>query len=112
MKNYFKIRKEYFLFCLVVFLTSCSPNADEEASDPCSDISFIVDVQPIIDAHCIKCHGSDGVFPKLTSYDLISSKAGNIKSEVVSREMPKKDTLTQDQIDAIVCWVDGGALNN
>ena len=112
MKNYFKIRKEYFLFCLVIFLTSCLTNVEEEELDPCSDISFTVNIKPIIDAHCIQCHGSDGIFPKLTSYNLISSEAGTIKYEVVSREMPKEDTLTQDQIDAIVCWVDGGALNN
>jgi hypothetical protein len=26
--------------------------------------------------------------------------------------MPKQGSLTQDEIDAIVCWVDDGALNN
>ena len=114
MKNYFKIRKEYILFCLVIVLTSCLTNVEEElvADDPCSEITFAANVQPIIDAHCIQCHGTNGIYPDLTSYNKISLVAGSIKSEVVSREMPKQGSLTQEQIDAIVCWVDGGALND
>ncbi|MDG1452351.1 MAG: cytochrome c [Polaribacter sp.] len=113
MNNYFKIIKKYVLFFLVLSLTSCLTNVEDEVEiDPCLDITFSVSVKPIIDAHCVQCHGNGGIYPNLTSYNLISLVAGKIKSEVVSREMPKEESLTQDQIDAIVCWVDSGALNN
>jgi hypothetical protein len=116
MKNYFKIRKEYFLFFLVISLTSCLTNVEEDTIElepnACADITFAISVKPIIDANCIQCHGSGGTIPELTTYTLIQAKAVSIKSEVVSREMPIEGSLTQDEIDAIVCWVDGGAFNN
>ena len=116
VNSYFKIGREVTLFFLLVFFTSCLTNVEEDMTElepnACADITFATTVKPIIDANCIQCHGTNGIYPDLTSYNKISLVAGSIKSEVVSREMPKEGSLTQEQIDAIVCWVDGGALNN
>ena len=45
-------------------------------------------------------------------YNDASSNANSIKSEVVSRRMPQGSSLTNEEIQAIRCWVDEGALNN
>ena len=120
MKNHFKIRKELLIILLSVFFASCLTNVEEEdiidddvvIVDPCEDITFAKNVKPIIDANCIQCHGSGGTSPNLTSYSLISTSANSVKSEVASRRMPQGGSLTQAEIDAIVCWVESGALDN
>ena len=61
MNNYFKIIKKYVLFFIVLSLTSCLTNVEDEVEiDPCLDITFSVSVKPIIDAHCVQCHGNGG----------------------------------------------------
>lgn len=116
MDSFFKIVRGVTLLFLLVFFSSCLTNVEEDMIElepnSCTDITFAATIQPIIDANCIQCHGSGGIFPELTTYTLIQLQAGSVKSEVVSREMPKQGSLTQDEIDAIVCWVDSGALNN
>ena len=112
----FKIIRRVTLLFLLVFFASCLTNVEEDMIElepnACAEITFAATIKPIIDANCIQCHGSGGIFPELTTHTLIQSHAGSVKSEVVSREMPKQGSLTQDEIDAIVCWVDNGALNN
>ncbi|WP_205509512.1 hypothetical protein [Longitalea arenae] len=78
--------------------------------------SFAAVVNPIIETNCAipDCHapGSSNGPGALTSYAQIKNVAGEIKSAVVSRFMPKDRTLTESQIKAIRCWVDAGAPNN
>ena len=119
MKNILKIRKEFLLLLLTIFLASCLKNVEEpiidegvEEPDACANITFTKDVKPVIDANCIQCHGSGGNSPNLTSYNSISASANSVKSEVASRRMPRGSSLSQDDIDAVVCWVESGALNN
>ena len=104
--------KSLLLFS-VVFLSSCLTNVDEEqVIDPCTTVSFSTDVKPIIDANCVQCHGTGGNFPNLTTYNGVSANAANVKSQVVTRAMPIGASLSDDEIQAISCWVDAGALNN
>ena len=119
MKNHFKIRKEFLVLLVSVFFVSCITNVEEDdfdeeevIVDSCAEITFSQNIKPIIDAACIDCHGIGGNFPNLTSYSAISSNANSVKAEVVSRRMPKGISLTQSEIDAIVCWVESGALDN
>ena len=117
MKNNLKIRKEFLILLLSVFFASCLTNVEEatieeEEPDACADITFATNVKPIIDANCIQCHGSGGNSPHLTSYSFINASAASVKDAVASRRMPQGGSLTQNEIDAIVCWVENGALNN
>lgn len=118
MKNYLSVKKEFLLLLLVVSLSSCLTNVEnpieEEAPnvDPCATITYTLSVKPIIDNNCIQCHGTGGNFPNLTSYNGTSANANIVKAEVVSRRMPQGGSLTTAEIEAISCWVDGGALNN
>jgi hypothetical protein len=119
MKKHSKIRKEFLVFIASVFFVSCLTNVEEDVIDDgevivdlCAEITFSQNIKPIIDAACIDCHGNGGDFPNLTSYGTISSNANSIKAEVTSRRMPKGISLKQSEIDAIVCWVENGALDN
>lgn len=115
MKTTYKFRKAYLLLFLLVSLSACLTNVDEEEElDPCADITFSVNVKPIIDANCVSCHSTSGQasFLNLETYAAVAASAASVKAEVVSKDMPIGGTLTNEEIAAISCWVDAGALNN
>lgn len=119
MKYNLKFRKTFLLSVLVVLISSCLTNVDEEeildpdSLDPCVNITFSMNVKKIIDSNCISCHSSaGGQTPYLDTYNGVSANADEVKSEVVSKEMPIGGSLTNAEISAIVCWIDSGALNN
>jgi hypothetical protein len=85
--------------------------------------TFTRDVAPIIFEKCAACHRPGEVAPMtLLSYQDVRPWAKVIKSKVLAREMPpwgaeeehslkmRNDrSLSKEQIDTIVAWVDGGA---
>jgi hypothetical protein len=85
--------------------------------------TFTKDVAPIIYDKCTACHREGEVAPMtLISYEDVRPWAKAIKNKVVAREMPpwfadpdhslkmRNDrSLSKQQIDTIVAWVDGGA---
>jgi len=114
-----KFRNAFFLLFLTVSLSACLTNVDEleeidpGTPDPCADITFSINVKPIIDNNCVGCHSTGGgQSPNLETYNGVSANAARVKSEVVSKEMPIGGSLTNEEIQAISCWVDSGALNN
>lgn len=78
-----------------------------------SGISYAASVATIISTNCAVsgCHNGSQT-PDFRNFSTIKANASSIKSEVVSRRMPKEGSLTQAEIDAISCWVDDGAPNN
>jgi uncharacterized membrane protein len=104
-----------FIIILSITLTSCENNVEEndaveiELCDP--NVSFINDVNPIIENNCISCH-SGTQFPDLTSYASIKNNANIIKAQVEARIMPIGGTLTNAEIKLISCWIDNGKPNN
>src|ERR1051326_194985 len=85
--------------------------------------TFTKDVAPIVFDKCASCHRAGEVAPMtLTSYEDVRPWAKVIRNKVIAREMPpwgadpehslkmRNDrSLSKDQIDTIVRWVDGGA---
>ncbi len=84
--------------------------------------TFSADVAPILYENCVACHRPNHLAPmSLITYDDVRPWARAVKSKVVSREMPpwgadssvrayKNDvSLSEDEIDLIATWVDGGA---
>jgi mono/diheme cytochrome c family protein len=119
MKINLKFRTHFLILLFPILCTACLSNVetpfveeDPTAADPCESITYTLNVKPIIDANCIQCHGAGGNFPNLTTYNGISSNAGLVKAETGSRRMPQGGSLTAEEIKAISCWVDAGALNN
>jgi hypothetical protein len=109
------------LTCIVIFIISCSKNSggDPTPTDPCGGLSFkfSTDVQPIFNTTCANssnCHGagsanSGGPF---TDYNLIFAKRAEIKFQVSGGFMPKVGSITADQKNKIICWINSGAPNN
>ncbi|TXD53077.1 c-type cytochrome [Polaribacter sp. IC063] len=114
------LKRIFFIGIIGIFLASCLTNVEESiveedptAADPCESITFSTQVKSIIETNCVQCHGARGQFPNLTTHNDISANAALVKSVTVSRRMPQGSaTLTNDEIAAISCWVDAGALNN
>ena len=85
--------------------------------------TFTRDVAPILYENCVRCHrpGEIGPMP-LRDYQEVRPWAQAIKSTIMVREMPpwladpahsfpmrNERRLTQEEIDTIVAWADGGA---
>src|SRR5262245_34632238 len=109
---------------LVVGLTLSflpSSRAKEIKPNP-ANVTFNKDVAPILFANCAECHRPGESAPmSLLSYQDARPWARSIREKVVSRVMPpwhadphvgkwsNDRRLSQQQIDTIVAWVDGGA---
>src|SRR5262245_55974066 len=104
-------------------LVSAAPAraADASVSNP---PTFSKDVAPIFQAKCQECHQPNSIAPmSLITFAEARPWARGIKARVAARQMPpwhidrsvgvqkfKNDmSLSDDQIDTIVRWVDGGA---
>jgi mono/diheme cytochrome c family protein len=95
------------------------------AADSDAPPTFSKDVSRILQQKCQQCHQPNSIAPmSLITYQESRPWARSIKDRVVARQMPpwhidpsvgvqhfKNDmSLSQDQIDTIVRWVDGGAV--
>jgi hypothetical protein len=95
------------------------------ADTPARPVTFSRDVAPIFQAKCQECHQPNSIAPmSLITYQEARPWARSIKERVASRQMPpwhidrsvgvqkfKNDmSLTDEQVETIVKWVDGGAL--
>ena len=105
-------------FAVVTFSPSAAAAAEEDVP------TFTKDVAPIFQAKCEACHRAGSIAPmSLVTYQESRPWARSIRERVSTRQMPpwhldrtvgitefKNDrSLTQDQIDVVVAWVDGGS---
>ena len=89
-----------------------------------ADVTFMKDVAPILQRSCMSCHRAGSIGPMaLTSYEEARPWARAMRQKVSAREMPpwyidrrvgitkfKDDpSLSDQEIETIVRWVDNGA---
>jgi len=85
-------------------------------------VTFNKDVAPIVFANCAGCHRPGEIGPfSLMDYESARPWAKSIRQAVAERKMPpwhadsskthflNDRSLTQDQVDTIIAWVDQGA---
>ena len=104
----------------VTTIAPLSASAAEAEATP----TFTKDIAPIFQAKCEACHRADSIAPmSLVTYAESRPWARSIKDRVAARQMPpwhidrtvgitafKNDrSLTDEQINTVVRWVDGGA---
>jgi mono/diheme cytochrome c family protein len=109
---------------LVSALAGAFPAAPLLAAPAAAPPTFVTEVAPLLDRHCVRCHRPDGSAPgvSLVSYSTAKPWAESIKRKVLRREMPpwpvdpehsvkfRNDArLNQADIDTVVAWVDAGA---
>src|SRR5579872_3956948 len=110
-----------YVLSLVAALSVAAPAL---AADSAKPVTFTKDVAPILQKKCQECHQPGSIAPmSLISYQDTRPWAKSIKERVSTRQMPpwhidktvgvqkfKNDiSLSDDQIDTIVRWVDEGA---
>ena len=93
-------------------------------TSPPLQVTFTKDIAPIFQKACESCHRPDSIAPmSLVTYEEARPWARSIKARVAARQMPpwhidktvgiqhfKNDrSLSDEQIDTIVKWVDAGA---
>jgi len=117
------MRRSIILLSITVFAlgAGCKKNSEktEVVAQTCNgvDSRFALKVFPIIQNSCaasVGCHGnSSGNGPgALINFLQISNAATAIKSAVVTGRMPKGSSLSVQEKDIIVCWINSGAPNN
>ena len=115
--NFISLKNIIVFFMGCVFLMSCEQHVQEEEGLPMggiscdSNVSYMLNIRPIIDANCLECHAGSQP-PNLSTYESLSANAINVQRQVVTRLMPQGGSLTDEEIEFISCWVDNGALNN
>jgi hypothetical protein len=118
MKKLFYLNAITFL---TILLSSCGKGGGTTPPpDACAGLSFkfSADVQPIINSTCSTtsggCHGagSSNSGGALTDYNKIFLKRLDIHFQVSNGLMPKSGSLTADQKNKIICWINSGAPNN
>jgi hypothetical protein len=103
---------------IIVSCTKSSPSASPmNSSLDCSvPKTFSADAAPVFQAKCALsgCHGtgSSNGPGELTTYQKIFNARNDIRNAVVTRLMPQGGSLTDAQLNSIVCWIDNGAPNN
>ena len=110
-------------FVLGVGALACSASTVLAAGST-RPVTFAKDVAPILQDKCQSCHRPDSIAPMpLLTYDETRPWARAIRNRVASRQMPPWDidksvgiqhfendrSLSDDQIDTILRWVDAGA---
>jgi hypothetical protein len=110
---------------LMLAIVSAAQSPSAMPAGPAAPITFTKDVAPILQQKCQVCHQPNSIGPmSLITYEEARKFATRIKTRVRARVMPpwhidktvgirefKNDrSLTDEQIETIVGWVDGGAL--
>jgi hypothetical protein len=109
----------------LAFLIACKKSndggngGDNGTTSACSGPakSFANDVNPIFQSTCAtnsSCHGSGSINGpgELIGYSKIFNARSDIRSQVASGRMPLTGSLTTNEKNAILCWIDNGAPNN
>lgn len=80
------------------------------------------DLKPLVEARCAGCHTTGGIAPfELLSYEQVKALKDDVKSAVVSRQMPPylagegctdysdDQRLSTEEIELVTRWAEGGA---
>ncbi len=111
------------IYCLIlpaVVLNACVEHNFPAPTVECStvdEISYSLEVEPIIDTHCSisGCHdGTLGPEKDWTNPVALQGKSAEVKRRVLlpdsdNQKMPLTGSLDQQQIARVVCWVEQGA---
>lgn len=103
-----------------VYLFSCkkSNNGSTTYSPDCSGTTptYTSVASPLFSTYCATsgCHntGSNNGPGALTTHAEIKNAAVTIRATIISGRMPQGTTLSSEQKNKIVCWIDAGAINN
>ncbi|MFT5780129.1 MAG: hypothetical protein ACI837_003090 [Crocinitomicaceae bacterium] len=101
---------------LLFVLTVMSCKKDEVVECDGTVYSFSQEVLPLMNSSCntTGCHALNSTFGDFTTYAGVSAKVsnGSLKARILDGSMPKNSSINLAQKEMIVCWIEGGALDN
>jgi len=110
----------YVLILIALLMVSVAMSSQDRGGP-----TFTKDVAPIFQEKCQSCHRPDSIAPmSLVTYQEVKPWAKSIRERVITRNMPpwhidktvgiqhfaNDRSLTEEQIQTIVRWVDGGSV--
>ena len=113
---------------LIVLASACCfaislVGSNTASGDAKTSLTFSKDIAPILYKNCIGCHRPGEIAPmSLMTYKEVRPWAKAIREKVATREMPpwhldsqygkweNDRRMTQKEVDAVVTWIDGGAV--
>ena len=118
MKIHLKIKTTLLITAFSIAFSACEYHVEEElevinggTTTTETEVSFKVNVQPILENKCVSCHNGNR-FPDLRTHQSINANSSRIRQQVVNRTMPVGGSLPNSEIELIRNWIDQGALNN
>ena len=103
------------LVCAVLLLQSCT--TDKYETDPCAEVSFLENIQPLVNLKCAVsgCHVQGFQPGDFTNYEVIKEKVTEGKLQRMVFElgiMPPVNKLSAEEMSLLKCWVENGAHYN
>lgn len=98
-----------FCFLATLLLIFTTPSCKKKTFTPsCSGgtPSYANEVKSLVSSKCVSCHSS------YSSHAGLTANTNKIRETIIDGSMPKNGTLTDDEKNKIICWIDGGAPNN
>ena len=85
--------------------------------DNATSVSYTTIVSPIIQSKCVTCHNSSSGLPDWSVLSNLQEKGSEIQRRITlpltdPKKMPRSGSITQEEREAIYCWIQQGALNN
>jgi hypothetical protein len=93
------------LFAFAALMSACKKDNYTPTCDGTTK-SFANDVMPLFQAKCNNCHSV------YSDYAAIYSDQISIRPAIVDGSMPQNSSLSTDERNIIVCWIDNGAPFN
>ena len=108
--------KKNLFYLLALLASSCTYNSEEELGALVPGnieeaIDYQTSVRPIINQNCAVsgCHVSGTGLPDFTDDQEVVDRAEAIKSAVLDGRMPRNGTLSFQEKDTLVSWINQGA---
>lgn len=111
------MQKLEYIVVVSIFLSTISCTTDKFEIDPCSDVSYLHTIKPLVNLKCATngCHISGFLPGDFTNYEVLKKKVseGKIQSLVFDLSiMPPGDKLTESELSVLECWINNGAKSN
>ncbi|MBC9796990.1 hypothetical protein [Sinomicrobium weinanense] len=113
-------------FFIVLLTISCSSSNDDDLNpdpdpdpDPGEEVTYVDDVQPIIQSNCLSCHSDppqNNAPMHLTTYNAVKQAVENrgllTRINSTSSPMPPTGRMSQANRNIIEEWVDQGFIED
>ena len=115
------LRPSYTITLLIVVFAAC---VDHNLSssfivecDSGTTVSYSGVVAPIIQSKCVICHNSSSGLPDWSVLTNLQEHGSEIQRRITlpltdPDKMPRSGSITQEEREAIYCWIQQGAPNN